>query len=362
MAKITTKMGEMSREDLLELVTTRTNAEAARHLSVDERTVSRWRKRLGLSNLKVRHADCPMVLDDSRLEVVTGTMLGDASLYMGRLAANAQYRFKQSENHSEYVTAIRSALGPYVKCEVTTEKNRCPSRDANGVISMAEDLWDGRFVYAERFQSISHPVFTALRRKWYPAGTKVVPRDIRLNWRVAAFWHCDDGSNNQARTNVTLHTNGFSKADVEFLIERLREDLGVASHIEWRREQPVVYIGKDSYFDFLAGVRPHIPWKCFAHKVDVSEVRETRPGWGPGKLDMEKAREIRRLYWAEEYTQYQLAALFGVSQSMIGRIVNNKAFREDPVGTLSGSAEVTLLVHDNEAVPEVAGRAAHPHP
>jgi len=60
------------------------------------------------------------------------------------------------------------------------------------------------------------------------------------------------------------------------------------------------------------------------------------------KLDSERAKVIRTLYGTEEYTQTQLAAMFGVSQSMIARVVNNKAYREESLGTFSGSADVQV--------------------
>ncbi|MGL1701441.1 hypothetical protein ACSTH3_00165, partial [Vibrio parahaemolyticus] len=38
-----------------------------------------------------------------------------------------------------------------------------------------------------------------------------------------------------------------------------------------------------------------------------SKLRLKRPGWGPGKLDMEKARQIRHLYDQKKMTQVALA-------------------------------------------------------
>jgi Helix-turn-helix len=46
------------------------------------------------------------------------------------------------------------------------------------------------------------------------------------------------------------------------------------------------------------------------------------------KLNMEKAREIRRL--AGKYTQGQLAAMFGTSQPVISEIINGKRWMELP--------------------------------
>lgn len=68
-----------------------------------------------------------------------------------------------------------------------------------------------------------------------------------------------------------------------------------------------------------------------------SKLRLKRPGWGPGKLDMEKAREIRHLYYQNNLTQKDLAGMYGVSQAAIGRVVNNISYPEKNVG-ISGTS------------------------
>lgn len=68
-----------------------------------------------------------------------------------------------------------------------------------------------------------------------------------------------------------------------------------------------------------------------------SRLRIKRDGWGPGKLDYEKAREIRHIYNQRKMTQEALARLYGVSQAAIGRVVNNISYPEKAVG-LSGES------------------------
>lgn len=72
-------------------------------------------------------------------------------------------------------------------------------------------------------------------------------------------------------------------------------------------------------------------------KLDIYEPRE---GYGPGKVDIERAAEIRRLY-EEGHTQAELGKMYGITQAMIGRIVNNLAYRVDL--RLTGSADHRLL-------------------
>ena len=71
----------------------------------------------------------------------------------------------------------------------------------------------------------------ALYTKWYPQGKKVVPRDITFTPTVLLHWYLGDG--NIDRQRITLHTEGFSKEEVEFLVQRLKEDVGL--------EQPKVH-------------------------------------------------------------------------------------------------------------------------
>lgn len=48
----------------------------------------------------------------------------------------------------------------------------------------------------------------------------------------------------------------------------------------------------------------------------------TKKGYRPHKLNKEQEVEIRRLYFEEHWLQKDIAAKFGVSQSMVARIVN----------------------------------------
>lgn len=57
-------------------------------------------------------------------------------------------------------------------------------------------------------------------------------------------------------------------------------------------------------------------------------------------MDRERAAEIRYLYGSGGYTQSQLATAFGVSQTLVSLIVNNKVHR--PTIRFGGRAKVRL--------------------
>lgn len=45
----------------------------------------------------------------------------------------------------------------------------------------------------------------------------------------------------------------------------------------------------------------------------------------PGKIDKKKADEIRRLERSSELTQKEIGEIYGISQVMVGKIINNQS-------------------------------------
>jgi hypothetical protein len=95
-----------------------------------------------------------------------------------------------------------------------------------------------RIVYDERyntnyeyihFRTRHCEVFDEIYEEWYPAPErkKIVPKNLILSPLICAVWLCDDGSitygTNQYRLNMQLCTNGFTKNDVEFLVQLLNK-------------------------------------------------------------------------------------------------------------------------------------------
>jgi hypothetical protein len=84
-----------------------------------------------------------------------------------------------------------------------------------------------------RIYTFSYRNLLPERQRWYPNGIKIVPRDIELTPLVMAGWLMGDGSNSLPRphnTHVTLHTNGFTYEDVQFLSQKLSE-IGIIANI-----------------------------------------------------------------------------------------------------------------------------------
>lgn len=66
----------------------------------------------------------------------------------------------------------------------------------------------------------------------------------------------------------------------------------------------------------------------------------------PGKVDKRKAAQIRRLERLEDcLTQKAIGEMFGISQSMVGKILNNQAHKTNL--EIGGSAKATLFTSEH---------------
>jgi hypothetical protein len=88
-------------------------------------------------------------------------------------------------------------------------------------------------------------------------------------------------------------------------------------------------------------LKPHVPWKCMAYKLNLKKMPKTKAGWGANKLTKFEVRQIRTLYNTGKYSQGELGKMFRISRRMAHLIINNKAHPEANVG-LRGSAEVSV--------------------
>jgi DNA-binding transcriptional regulator LsrR (DeoR family) len=75
----------------------------------------------------------------------------------------------------------------------------------------------------------------------------------------------------------------------------------------------------------------------------LKKLKMTRPGYGRGKIKPNMAREIRKLYNQDKYTQVALAKSFGISRKSVNEIVNFKSHIDDGDMGTKGSAEVTII-------------------
>jgi hypothetical protein len=245
-------------------------AETAQKFGVHECTIRRW----GIySENYEKLQNCPNQLTDLQVEVLTGNLLGDGSLTHLKKGRQSNFTLAQKSTRLEYVEWLQQTYGPF-SYEVVSGKTRKPINILNKINHQIEN-WIGEYCYRCGFYTVAHPVFTFYRKKWYKEpdvkrSPKVIPDDLKLTWQAAAIWTCDDGSNHVEKKynnkHIVLHTESFTKEDVEFILSCLQRDLNVVGTINYHNSKPIIRIGRNEWSHFVEGVKPYIPWACFKYK------------------------------------------------------------------------------------------------
>lgn len=153
------------------------------------------------------------ILTDRQREIVVGSLLGDA--YLSRPAKdtyNSCLRILRSSNDRDYLCWQFDELQSL--CSV-----RASISDGSTI-----DGRTGSEYFFSRFNTRSLPVFTTLRKLWYPQGVKVVPDDLELTPLSIAVWFCDDGCLYRQRgcLSFSFATDGFDEESTSIAAEQLK--------------------------------------------------------------------------------------------------------------------------------------------
>lgn len=186
-------------------------------------------------------------LDGDIAAIVHGTLLGDGSInHKGALIMT------HGERQLEYLKWKQSRLS-----WLCFENIRKRDSDQTPPFSCLP-------TYTVR--SHVHPYLKELRRKCWISGQKAVAPIIDsqfFNALSLAVWYLDDGSLNSKYGTVTFATNGFTRGDVNILIDRLAQRFNLEAKLEERRNDTfAIRINKSKtrlFFDIIQGVMPEPP-------------------------------------------------------------------------------------------------------
>ena len=283
-------------------------------------------------------------LTDEQSEIITGSLLGDASLQHSGIPTQ---NFKFSKNQSrfdirgidkiDYLEWHRNKLLPYsnYKIRPVTYVNKIiNNKDRTITMVHCENSYSGGYV----FTTHCHPVFTEMAKLWYlrdkdgnyvirnKKKVKIIPHSLKLTPLTLCVWHMDDGSACAADANLTLHTEGFTFDECQFLVDRLKIDLGIQSHVKPREDKFAIYVGRKSYFDFIDMIRPYVRWKCFQYKLDTTTYCK-KPHRGEthslAKLTEEDVKNIIVMAM-NGVPQKEIAKKFNLNKSSVSLIISGK--------------------------------------
>jgi len=204
-------------------------------------------------------------------EVLTGILLSDGYINHQKGRNTASLRVMQSQKRRGWLLQIRQQLevcGLVVRMDTT---KRPPSPIGGRMLPGGEyDL----------LRTLNYWELVEVRHQWYPGGQKIVPKDIRLTPLTLNHWFCGDGRGGDRKGTLGFSTDGFSFEDVDFLVERLSQDLNIqVLRVTSHRGQPQILVSqRDEAVKVKTLLAPHIPECCQYKLKHVRPLQKTGRG------------------------------------------------------------------------------------
>lgn len=192
-------------------------------------------------------------------EHLAGSMLGDGSIEMGKLAHHARLYIGRQAKDKEYL-----------EWQASIFSNIC-NDDPVGHSSFFDKRTQKTYLRTF-FRTRNCPVITEYWKKWYPKGKKIVPRDLTLTPLILLIWFLDDGhchfdcSKNCSTMRLDLNTMGFSEEENIFLATLLSEHIEGEVRVLKARNQCYLRLTNSSCRKFISIIDPIYP-ECMVRKA-----------------------------------------------------------------------------------------------
>lgn len=241
-------------------------------------------------------------------EIVDGLLLGD-----GSIGQKGELRLEQCNSRVGWLHQVQDQL-----TQVGSKSKLHPIPPRVRVI-------EGREVRSKEATLLYTPCYVRLkkeRKRWYPKGKRLVPRDLKLTPSVLAHWFSGDGTFDHSSGSLFFCTNGFIQEDTEFLTQLLVQQGIEATCLSTPREGQfkVAVLKRDEAMKVKILIEPLLP-ACCQYKL-----QHVRPSKWTGKLTREQVLEARGRA-AQGETQTNLAQAFGVSVQAMHNIVRRKTYK-----------------------------------
>jgi hypothetical protein len=214
-------------------------------------------------------------------------LLGDACLETQNQGRTYRVKVEQSGRHETYLRHLHMLFEPWVR----TGPRRRVRALSNGTRAIS---WG--------FSTVSHGAFRFYAGQFYPTGKKRVPRLIHrwLTPHGLAYWFMDDGSMKSRQSKgVIFNTQGFSRSDVERLIETLRSRFKLQAKMRHQKEGDQIYLSGRSFGLFRGLVSTHLipemryklPGEQICLKSNGGAPRFPQRGW-QSRIECKGIREL----------------------------------------------------------------------
>ncbi len=118
-----------------------------------------------------------------------------------------------------------------------------------------------------------HPDLKAQRNRWYPAGIKVVPKDVKITPKSLLMWYLGDGSCRPY--SIELCTDNFAKNDVKYLISKLCK-IDLLCKMRYHCLKPRIVFNSSESKKFLNFIGNKSPVCCYDYKFNTYAHRNSQ--------------------------------------------------------------------------------------
>lgn len=169
-----------------------------------------------------------LFLTPKQQSFIIGSLLGDATMRVGKGAINANFKIEHGLEQKAYVYSKYDALQNWV----LTEPRISTRYDTQGK-SYPKSWW---------FRTVRHPLLTDIYNRFYTGdsyrtGKKIIPKNIGcdLDAQALAVWVMDDGS--YTRNSIAISTHSFALADIQVIQKVLQNKFGVVMRYHTDRDK-----------------------------------------------------------------------------------------------------------------------------
>ena len=189
-------------------------------------------------------------LSQEAKEWIDGELLGDGCLWSQNFYSAY---FIYDSKYLEYTQYILDTLKSF-------------GIEQSGKINERKDKKWGNYSY--RYCSYSYVELSPIRKRWYPKGKKIVPKDLELTPLTCRQWYIGDGClEHDKRTKkggfyIILCTNGFPVSDVRWLISELKRLNLKATRLPSNNSILVSTRSTQNFLNYIG----KCPVKCYQYK------------------------------------------------------------------------------------------------
>lgn len=195
-------------------------------------------------------------LSQEAIKWINGELLGDGCLSHSKTKLPS-VRFSYGSKYSEYVQYVSTTLQSFgIKKSGKIGKHYDKRHD----------------VYWYSYQSCFYEELSYIRKRWYPKGKKIIPKNLELTPLTCRQWYIGDGHlyhKKNSKTTILLATCCFSDKEVFYLINQL-DKIGFKAT---KQKRNIIHILAYSTKDFLEYIGK-CPVKCYQYKWDFKKLEQ----------------------------------------------------------------------------------------